>query len=86
VFTHWRERGIGNAIQMSRSVLSLPSGNKRLRPTDGSASGVLGAGTEALLQLLSPLFGFHLMEAAEQRVQIATCQLAIGLPFHGTGF
>jgi len=71
---------------MSRSVLSLPSGNKRLRPTDGSASGVLGAGTEALLQLLSPLFGFHLMQTAEQRMQIATGKLTIGLPLHGTGF
>ena len=71
---------------MSRTVVIQAALSKGSRPTFRSALGVLRAGAEALLQLLGPLFGFHLVQAAEQRVQIAAGKLAIGLPLHGTGF
>jgi hypothetical protein len=51
-----------------------------------AGSAFLGAPAQALLQLLSTLFGFDLVESVEQGVQIAASQFAIGLPLHGTGF
>jgi len=51
-----------------------------------AGSGFLGAPAQALLQLLSTLFGFHLVQAIEQSMQVAASQFAIGLPFHGSGF
>jgi hypothetical protein len=50
-----------------------------------AGSAFFSSAAQALLQLLSPLFGFHLVQAAQQGVQIAKSQLAIGLPLHGTG-
>jgi hypothetical protein len=51
-----------------------------------AGSAFLGSPAQALLQLLSTLFGFDLVEAVEQGVQIAASQFAIGLPLHGAGF
>ena len=84
-----------HATPVLRSVLSTPQGcngyetNLRLTFRIGSARrpryGLNRVVTAQPLELTHALLGLHLAQATEQRLQVHTRQLTIGLPFHGGG-